>query len=122
MRHEFKFAFGLVILGIIFLFAFCPVGKSDPHTLNRWPANTVIVDAEGLEGVKTITAAYNIAAAGDEILIYPGTYTESLLIISKAVTFTGMGGNDTSVVWQGDSLLWSLQTDGVVFNNIYFKA
>ena len=90
-----------------------------------WPTGEIHVDAQGREGVRTIAQAVswaNSVSDIDVIVIHPGTYTENGVIFSRALTITGIGANDTSVVWEGDSLLWSLNADGVVFNNIYFKA
>ncbi len=69
----------------------------------------------------SIQATVTAAKAGDEIFLNPGTYTESV-VVDKALTFTSTGENDTSVVWQNDSLVFTLGVDGVVFNGIYFKA
>ncbi|TVY78360.1 Pectinesterase [Lachnellula suecica] len=44
----------------------------------------------------TITAAYNAAAAGDTIYVYPGTYKEKLTISKSSITLKGSAYPSTS--------------------------
>jgi len=50
--------------------------------------------------LKTITAAAALLAAGDTILLFPGTYTEAAITISVAgVRILGMGASPNQVKW-----------------------
>jgi predicted outer membrane repeat protein len=58
---------------------------------------TWYVDAQGTGDAPTIQAGIDSAAAGDTVLILPGTYSENLLMKSRIV-LTGRGGRDSTSV------------------------
>lgn len=48
-----------------------------------------LLDKEVTTNSYQITAAYNAAAAGDTIYVYPGTYKEQLTISKNSITLKG---------------------------------
>ena len=88
------------------------------HTLQMVllnPDNVIYLDPGD-----SIAGAVARAKSGDVIIFYPGTYTETNVTLSDSVMLAAHEYG--SVVWQGDSVLWSLGADGVEFHGIYFKA
>ncbi len=57
----------------------------------------IVVDQSGNGTVETITEAVAMAMDGDEILVKPGTYIESITV-DKDITITGDGGPEEIVV------------------------
>ncbi|MDE1849011.1 MAG: right-handed parallel beta-helix repeat-containing protein, partial [Nanoarchaeota archaeon] len=55
------------------------------------PMQWNVFDANSQKGFSTIQSAINAASPGDEILVAPGAYNESV-IINKSITLTGNGG------------------------------
>lgn len=60
--------------------------------------NRIVVDANGNGDYTTIQGAVDAASEGDEIVIMPGTYEESVNTGSKYVYLHGMGANVTRIV------------------------
>jgi len=81
----------------------------------------IYVDESGKEGVKTIQKAVDLANSGDVIVLYPGTYTDTDVTISKRIKIIGATRGDF-VKWTADSMLFTLAVDSVEFENIYFQA
>ncbi len=104
------------LLPILLLVSISSAGLGDQFD---WPTNTVIVDANGEEGVKTIAAAILLAKNDYTILIYPGTYTESVGSIGKRLTFKGIVERD--VIWDGATTLCTLGVDSIKFEKMYLK-
>jgi hypothetical protein len=56
----------------------------------------------------TIAAAYAAASGGDEIVIHPGTYVETISIVASDknnLTFRSSTGDPSDVLWQGTGTL-----------------
>jgi len=51
----------------------------------------------------SINAAIAAAAAGDTILVYPGTYNENVLINKSNLTLKSVGGRDVTIIGPGTS-------------------
>lgn len=108
-----------LILAFWLLFAMCPDGRSEPYTLNRWPANTVIVDQAGGEGVRTIAAAIAMAKAGDAVHIYAGQYTDiNLNNSSKVLHFIGESLNTTILIGATGEQIFTGVADGTTWRNL----
>jgi len=61
MKHEIMFACGLVILGIIYILAFCPVGQSQPYFYGAKLDTTDLIDAAWEQYIQD----HQTGAAGD---------------------------------------------------------
>ncbi|MBN2171273.1 MAG: right-handed parallel beta-helix repeat-containing protein [Candidatus Krumholzibacteriota bacterium] len=61
-------------------------------------ADTIIVQQDGSGDTTTIGAAAAMAAAGDSILVGPGTYAEGLLYIDKPLHLASILGPDQTVL------------------------
>jgi hypothetical protein len=61
-------------------------------------ANARVLEVPGKYA--TITAACEVAACGDTIAVYPGTYHEGDLWVQAGVTVLGMGSDSTDVIVQ----------------------
>lgn len=49
----------------------------------------------------TIQAAINAASSGDTVLVHPGTYTEAIDFLGKAITVRGRDGADKTIISGG---------------------
>ncbi len=52
----------------------------------------------------TIGDAITAAAAGDTILVYPGTYNENVVINKSNITLKSVGGRDSTIIGPGTSV------------------
>ncbi len=64
--------------------------------------NSIIV-AKSAGHHNTIQAALDVADAGDVILIYPGTYTETITLADNDLTLIGVGSQNSVIVQQTDA-------------------
>ncbi|MBP2030455.1 nitrous oxidase accessory protein NosD [Methanohalophilus levihalophilus] len=71
------------ILGIVVILLLLTGSSAATETIN--------VDDSGGADHTTIQAAINAAATGDTILVYPGTYTENV-VVNKTVNLTSTSG------------------------------
>ena len=63
----------------------------------------------------TIQAAVTAAAAGDAILVYPGTYTETITHAANNITLRGQGKPGTCVITQADANVVDVNTQTGIF-------
>lgn len=88
-----------VILAVIFLLAssslsaFATTGALASNSTRQV---TLIVDPAGSDGFKKVQWALENATDGDTILVYPGTYRESVLV-DKGVTIKGSGSGQSFI-------------------------
>jgi len=83
------------------------------------PAHTLIVYDGGTgDYYDCIEDAVDDAVAGDVIVIYPGTYTDTEVDIDVKIDFVGVG----NVKWSGADTLFVLSEDDVTFKGITFET
>jgi len=81
-----------VIIGILLIISILTIiNPVSAATLEVGPGKTYA----------TINAAITAAAAGDTILVYPGTYNENVLIDKSNLTLKSVGGRDVTIVGPG---------------------
>ena len=96
-----------------------PIG---PPGVSGVPDGAITVGAVGAD-FTTITEANAAASDGDTILIYPGTYTETITIANWSLTFIGVGSPDNVIVTQADANVVNFGGyTGTVFRNIHFRV
>lgn len=83
------------------------------------PAHTLIVYDGGTgDYYDCIEDAVDDAVAGDAVVIYPGTYTDTEVDIDVKIDFVGVG----NVKWSGADTLFVLSEDDVTFKGITFET
>jgi len=65
----------------------------------------------------TINAAVTAASAGDTIIVYPGTYTETITHAANNVTLLAQGKPGTCVITQADANVIDINTQTGIFYN-----
>lgn len=92
------------------------------ETMAGEPGNTLRVAESGAD-YTTISTAVTAASDGDTILIYPGTYTETITIANWNLTFIGMGSPNSVIVTQVAANVVNFGGyTGTVFRNISFSV
>src|SRR5207302_2053459 len=91
--------------------------KEEPSTGPR----KYIVSREGHGHFKTIDAALDAARDGDDILIEPGEYQESL-VLKKRVTLRGHGAADRVVIKNLDATCLVMQAQSATVQKLTFQV
>jgi len=87
---------------VVFLFAWQPA----------W-AGTILVPVDQ----PTIQAGINAALNGDQVLVAPGTYTERINFLGKAITVQGENGPEETTIDAGDCYVGEEDCSVAVFSN-----
>lgn len=105
------------IVSLLILIAYPALGGGGlGYNWKPWEAKNTIWVEEG----ESIANAVSSANSGDVIVLHPGTYTETDVIIDKSLTITGVTDNWEDAVWQGDTRLARIRAD-VTFCNLSFE-
>jgi parallel beta-helix repeat protein len=97
MFGPFRLAVASVILVIVGGFALIRLAEPSPPPPLLAGA-TLVVAPDGSGDFTTISAAVAAAADGDIIQVMPGHYLESVAVVGKALTITGIGDRDEIIV------------------------
>jgi parallel beta-helix repeat protein len=97
MFGPFRLAVASIILVIVGGFALVRLAEPSPQPPLLAGA-TLVVAADGSGDYTTISAAVTAAADGDIIQVMPGHYLESVAVVGKDVTITGVGDRDEIIV------------------------
>lgn len=68
------------------------------------PVSAATLEVGAGKPYATINAALAVAAPGDTVLVYPGTYNENVRINKKNLTLKSVGGRDVTIIGPGTGL------------------
>jgi len=94
-----------------------PGGKTifSAYDVTNWktvslPGPDVIIVAKSGGNYLTISAALATCSGGETILVYPGTYTETMTMPANNITVIGMGNPGSIIVTQADAAIVDYNT------------
>ena len=107
-----------IICALLFLPTLAMAGAGLGREFN-WPSNTIIVDATGKEGVRTLLEAVTLAQNGYTIEIYAGSYTADSVVTpaGEEYHFKGVSKYQTTITNTGClfNALDTLYFEGIKF-------
>lgn len=95
---------------------------SDVYFVGKWGNDSA--DGQTFESAKlTVQAAVTAAGADDTILIYPGTYTETVTLDQNGQTLIGVGRSNNVIITQADANVLDFNTrTSCQIKNIQFRV
>lgn len=85
---------------------------SDPVRVPRDPGRTITVSPDGTADHLTIQSAVDSAVPGDEVLVHPGEYTETVTVATGELRLRGRDGPAATVVVGADGSLPVISSSG----------
>jgi len=81
-------------------------------------AAAIVVDGSGTGDYETVQEAIEVAAAGDTIVVRPGVYEETGIIIDTTVTLSGDNESSTVIHGDGTGSVLVVNADGVTVSGL----